>query len=202
MKVPLLAGIASGLILVSGTTSAWGDCRQVRVDGVSHQVCDNSPTVVYPQTYGQGGYGGGAFQQGAAEGAADLLRLQMLLNALPPSPPPALPPGGADVQVVKSKTPGTVRMVNTPADVEGCVLLSAVKDDEWVDLAEKVLHKGGTHALLTGTKGKYIFGHAYRCEKPGYANPSPTQDMLDRLRKAQEEAERYRLEQDEAARRR
>src|SRR5437773_11624007 len=95
MKVPLLAGIASGLMFGSGTTSAWGDCRQVRVDGVSHQVCDNSPTVVYPQNYGQGGYGGGAFQQGAAEGAADLLRLQMLLNALPPSPPPALPPGGA-----------------------------------------------------------------------------------------------------------
>ena len=196
MKRSLLTNVAAGLLLVAGTTPAWSGCRQVTVDGVSHQVCDNSPNVVYPVPYA-----GDAFREGM-RGGAEAFKLHMLLDALPPGPPPALPPGGADVQVVKSKTPGTVRMVNTPADVEGCVLLSAVKDDEWVDLAEKVLRKGGTHALLTGTKGKYVFGHAYRCEKPGYANPSPTQDRLDRQRTAQEEAERYRLEQEEAARRR
>src|SRR5437763_201819 len=123
MKAPLLAGVASGLLVVSGLTPAWAGCRQVRVDGVSHQVCDNdaTPFVNNPVPYGVG-----AFNEGARAGA-EAYKLRMLLDALPPGPPPALPPGGADVQVVKSKPPGTVRMVNTPADVEGCVLLSAVK---------------------------------------------------------------------------
>src|SRR2546426_12191177 len=150
MKRSLLTNVAAGLLLVAGTTPAWSGCRQVTVDGVSHQVCDNSPNVVYPVPYA-----GDAFREGM-RGGAEAFKLHMLLDALPPGPPPALPPGGADVAVTGSKVRGTVRMVTAADGLSGCALLGAVRDDEFPDLAEKVLKLGGTHALLTGTKGKYV----------------------------------------------
>lgn len=155
MKALILAG-ALGLCLVPA--GALADCQQVRIDGITHQVCTNSPTVVAPVPYG-----GGAVQQGADDGAATY-RLRMLLNALPPGVPPALPPGGTDVAVTGSKVHGTVRMVTDAGGLSGCGLLGAVRDDEFPDLAEKVLKLGGTHALLTGTRGKCVLAQAYRCQ--------------------------------------
>src|SRR5439155_23063219 len=160
MKRSLLTNVAAGLLLVAGTTPAWSGCRQVTVDGVSHQVCDNNAT---PFVNNPVPYGGGAFNEGARAGA-EAYKLRMLLDALPPGPPPALPPGGANVAVTGSKVRGTVRMVTAADGLSGCALLGAVRDDEFQDLAGKVLKLGGTHALLTGTKGKYVLAQAYRCE--------------------------------------
>ena len=51
MKPSRLASIASGLLVVAGTTLAWSDCRQVTVDGVSDEQLATAPADTYRMAY-------------------------------------------------------------------------------------------------------------------------------------------------------
>ena len=155
----------TALLGLAGVTPAFGaPCRFVMINGQQAEVCDGQPAQQAPVVVQP--YANPAFLEGMRQGGA-AARLRMFLDAQqppqPPGPPPTLPPGGADVVVTGSKVHGTVRMVTDASGLSGCALLSAVRDDEFPDLAEKVLKLGGTHALLTGTKGKYVFASAFRC---------------------------------------
>jgi len=163
MKAPLLTAFASGLLLVAGTTPAWADCRQVMIDGVPHQVCDNrNNLIVVPPVP----YVGDAFREGMRGGAEAYRTSPPLYERW--EAPPVLPPGGAPM--------GPVRVVGDPTDVRGCALLGEVRDDDLADLAKKVTKKGGNTALLTATVLKpglaitggakrFVVAQAYQCQE-------------------------------------
>jgi hypothetical protein len=68
-----------------------------------------------------------------------------------------------------------VRLVRDRADVEGCLLLTILKDEDMNDLRRRAADSGGDTVLLTGSEPSTIpvldparfVADVYRCRQPG-----------------------------------
>ena len=99
----------------------------------------------------------------------------------PPGPPkpgprkPPPPPGLAGGCASAAPDWREVRLVKDRAAVEGCTLLTILKDEDVNDLRRRAAESGGDTVLLTGTTGgsmpvfdpeRYV-GDVYRCRAAG-----------------------------------
>lgn len=68
-----------------------------------------------------------------------------------------------------------VRLVREPAEVQGCTLLTILKDDDMNDLRRKAAESGGDTVLITGTEEGRVpvlertqfVADVYRCRAAG-----------------------------------